>query len=76
MRDLDGRRLPRRITGRRALEQRLQRLILAVHRFGRVRARSQADVIWAARTIDTLATLLPATLLGPGRAAFADADEP
>jgi hypothetical protein len=57
MRNLDT-RIPRRITGRPALERRCRALLLAIHRFGRGRATTRPDVLWAARAIDSLTVLL------------------
>lgn len=54
MRELDSRRTPSRVTGRAALTRRLRGLLLAVHRFGRCRATTEADRRWAARVIDEL----------------------
>jgi hypothetical protein len=58
MRELLNRDVLRRVKGRPVLERRLMALLRAVHRFGRHRATSRADVLWAARTIDGLADLL------------------
>lgn len=55
---LDGPPLPSRIKGRPALIRRIRSLLVAVHRFGRGRARTRADQQWAAQVIDGLTTLL------------------
>ena len=52
MRELESRRLPSRVRGRAALVRRLRALLVAVHRFGRARARTRAKVAWAARMIE------------------------
>lgn len=54
MRELLGVHQPSRIKGRDALTQRLVRLLLAVHRFGRHRARTDVEIQWTARLIDRL----------------------
>lgn len=50
--------LPRRVVGRPALERRIRLLLIAVHRYGRARARTRDELHWAARTIDGLTALL------------------
>ncbi len=60
MRDLDV-RLPRRVVGRQALERRVRSLLIAVHRFGRCRARTHEELVWTARAVDGLTALLRAT---------------
>jgi hypothetical protein len=52
MRELDGRRIVSRIAGRPALEKRLRALLVSCHRFGRARARTRAELAWAARMIE------------------------
>ncbi len=54
MREVSGKRTPSRVRGRAALTRRLRALLLAVHRFGRCRARAPDDIAWAARIIDRL----------------------
>jgi hypothetical protein len=49
---------PRRIRGRWALERAARSLLIRVHRFGRCRASTRADVLWCARAIDSLDELL------------------
>ena len=49
---------PSRISGQAALVRRLRLLLLAAHRYGRGRARSPAEVRWAARLIDALTAAL------------------
>jgi hypothetical protein len=44
----------RRVVGRPAIVRSLRGLLLRVHRFGRHRARSRADVMWSARLLDAL----------------------
>ncbi len=58
MRDVDGLRLPRRTTGRQNLERRMRSLLVAVGRFGKHRAYSAKDRLWAAAVIDTLSALI------------------
>ena len=53
MRDLNG-RLVIRVKGRQALTQRLTRLLMATHRYGRHRARTSDEVLWTARLLDRL----------------------
>ncbi len=60
MREVDGRRMPRRVLGRWRLEMRARALLIAVHRFGRCRAATAADQAWAARWLDGLTALLEA----------------
>src|SRR4029453_3074375 len=43
-----------RIKGRPALVKRLRGLLIAVHRFGRVRARTSDDIQWTAALLDAL----------------------
>jgi hypothetical protein len=52
------RTLPSRVQGRAALVRRLRGLLVATHRYGRGRARTRADIVWAARMIDGLTVLL------------------
>ena len=48
-------RLPRRVTGRQALERRLRSMLIAVARFSEHRANSSpTDKLWGARVIDAL----------------------
>lgn len=47
-----------RIKGRPALVRRLRGLLIAVHRFGRGRARSREDVAWTAVVLDGLVDVL------------------
>ena len=47
-----------RIKGRPALVKRLRLLLIAVHRYGRGRARRAEDLAWSARVIDSLTTAL------------------
>jgi hypothetical protein len=47
-----------RVRGRAALTTSLQRILIRTHRFGRARARTQADFKWSAVVIDTLDELL------------------
>lgn len=54
---LDG-PLRSRVTGRAQLVRRIRLLLVAVNRFGRGRARSRADLHWAAVAIDRLTELL------------------
>ena len=54
---LDG-PLRSRVTGRAQIVRRLRLLLVAVHRFGRGRARTRADQRWAALVIDGLTALL------------------
>ena len=58
VRGVDGRRLHTRIKGRQALVRRLRGLLVAVHRFGRGRARTREELAWYARTIDALTAAL------------------
>ncbi len=58
LREIDGRHLRRSIAGRQVLTRRLQRALLAVHRFARGRATTPDDRRWAACTIDALNQLL------------------
>ena len=60
MRDstIDSRRLVSRVKGRPALERRLRALVIAVHRFGRQRARTVEDLQWTARVLDALSAAL------------------
>jgi hypothetical protein len=51
---------PSRIRGRDSLLRRLRGLTIAAHRFGRGRARSRADQLFAARLIDGLTRTLEA----------------
>lgn len=48
----------RRTAGRPAIERSTRALLLRVHRFGRHRATSPANIRWAARWIDGLGELL------------------
>jgi hypothetical protein len=69
MRELYGRRMPTRVKGREAFVRRIAALAIAVQRYGRHRASSRDDVVWAARTLDAvLATL---TIARGARAACA-----
>jgi hypothetical protein len=43
-----------RIRGRDSIVKSLCGLLIRVHRFGRHRARTAEDLMWAARTIDAL----------------------
>ena len=54
---LDG-ALHSRIKGRAQLVRRMRGLLVAVHRFGRGRACTPADLRWAAMVIDGLTALL------------------
>jgi hypothetical protein len=47
-----------RISGQAVLIRRLRALLIAVHRFGRGRARTRQELRWAAHTIDALTALL------------------
>ena len=47
-----------RIKGKAALVRRLRGLLLAVHRFGRGRARTHEDTLWTARVLDALQAAL------------------
>jgi hypothetical protein len=58
MRELDGRRIQTRVSGRAALDKRLRGLLVAVHRFGRARARTREELAWTARTLDALTAAL------------------
>lgn len=58
MRDLDGRRLHSRVTGRAALVRSLRGLLIRGHRFGESRARTRDDLRWAARLVDGLTATL------------------
>lgn len=53
MRELDARPV-HRVKGRPALLRRLRGLLVAAHRFGRHRATSPAERLWAARLVDGL----------------------
>jgi hypothetical protein len=50
--ELDGRRVLSRVKGRLALEKRLRGLLVSIHRFGRARAVTRAELAWAARMIE------------------------
>ena len=52
MRELDGRRVLSRVKGRPALEKRQRGLLVSIHRFGRARAVTRAELAWAARMIE------------------------
>lgn len=67
MREADGRRMRTRVKGIPALEKRARGLLLAVHRYGRCRAATPAEVRWTARAIDALSTLLEAPREGAAR---------
>jgi hypothetical protein len=69
MREADGRRMRTRVKGIPALEKRARALLLAVHRYGRCRAATRAEVLWTARAIDSLTALLerPADRQGDAR---------
>jgi hypothetical protein len=54
------RRMLSRVRGRAALERRIRSLVIGVHRYGRCRACSRADMLWCARTIDALTAALNA----------------
>jgi hypothetical protein len=43
-----------RVKGRPAILKSLRLLLIRVHRFGTLRARSEQDKAWAARTLDAL----------------------
>ena len=58
MREADGPRLVSRVKGRAAIERSIRLLVIRVHRFGRARAVTAADVSWCARAIDGLQALL------------------
>jgi hypothetical protein len=58
VRELDGRRLQTRIKGRDALERRIRGVLIAVHRFARLRATTRADLTWSAQAIDGLTATL------------------
>ena len=60
MREADGRRMVTSVRGRPALEKRLRAVLVAVHRFGRCRAATDADRRWTARTLDGLTAVLAA----------------
>lgn len=53
MRELDARPV-HRVKGRPALLRRLRGLLVAAHRFGRHRATSPGERLWAARLVDGL----------------------
>jgi hypothetical protein len=55
--------IPRRAVGRNVLLRRLHGLRLAVGRFARVRATTDADRRWAARVLDDLDRLAVAAAL-------------
>lgn len=61
---LDGPPLPSRIKGKAQLIRRLRGLLIAVERFGRGRAITRKDVLWAARFLDNLTTALEGALDG------------
>lgn len=68
MREVNALDLHRRVRGRRVLEKRARGLLIAVHRFGRCRAATPAEVQWAARMIDALTSFLnTGGLEGQGR---------
>lgn len=52
------RSMPSRIKGQAQLIRRIRLLLVAVHRFGRHRARTRAERLWAANVIDRLTALL------------------
>jgi hypothetical protein len=54
MRELPSRDVRQRVEGRPELEKRIRAVLVAVHRFGRCRAATDADRGWTARMIDTL----------------------
>ena len=60
VRELDGRRLVSRVSGRPAIEKRMRRLLLAMVRFSKHRAYNAKDRAWSARAIDALTDLLRA----------------
>lgn len=64
MRDLDS-RFVSRMRGRAALEQRLVRLLMQVHQFGRHLATTAADPVWTACVIDGLQAALDTARGGP-----------
>ena len=51
-------RLPRRVQGRQALEQAIQRLIIRTARYRQHRAKTASDTLWACRVVDELSALL------------------
>jgi hypothetical protein len=65
MQDVDVRGFRTRVKGRPALERRLMRLLIAIHRFGRCRAATPADLVWTAKAIDGL-TATHTALCGSG----------
>ncbi len=67
MREADGRRMRTRVKGIPALEKRARGLLLAVHRYGRCRAATRAEVAWTARAIDALTVLLESPREGAAR---------
>lgn len=69
MRELDGRHLRSRVTGRAAIERSLRSLLIRAHRFGRHRATSPADCRWAAQMIDALTAATFAAPEAPGNRA-------
>ena len=58
MRELPSRDVRHRVKGKQALEKRLRGLLLAVHRYGRCRARTRAELQWTAKAIDLLTLAL------------------
>lgn len=54
----------RRTVGKQAIERSTRALLLRVHRFGRHRATSPANVLWAAKMIDGLSVLIRDTTDG------------
>jgi hypothetical protein len=48
----------RRCVGKQAIERSIRSLMLRTQRFGRHRATSRGDLLWAAKTIDGLSELL------------------
>ena len=69
MRELLNRDVLHRVKGKPALEKRARGLLRAVHRYGKARATTHADILWCARTIDALNQALD---LRPDR--FADGE--
>jgi hypothetical protein len=54
MRGVDLRSMRTRVKGRPVLLRRLHGLLMAVHRYGRCRASTHDEIMWAARLIDRL----------------------
>ena len=58
MREIDGRRLPRRVVGRAAIARSLALTAIRLARFAECRAASRADQVWAAAVGDQLRIVL------------------